>query len=101
MKYPLISVTTAQLAKAFRLVKSVETVQLRGAKPPAWALLVRGRGFTRIVRHTPLPPSATLIRPPGWDRPRPADFRSPRAAEAHAQSIGLMPTNKTWEVRDT
>lgn len=101
MKYPLVSETTTQLAKFFGLVHSVEPVQLEGTKQAAWTLLVRGRGFTRILRHTPLPPSPTLLRPSGWDRPRPIDFRSPRAAAAHAQSIGLMPPKKTWKVRES
>ena len=101
MKYPLISTSIAQLAKTFGLIRSVEAVRLEGTKPAAWTLLVRGRGFTRILRHTTMPPSASLIRPVGWDRPRPLTFRSLRAAEAHAQSIGLMPRKKTWEVRET
>lgn len=101
MKYPLIATSTAQLAKTFGLVRSVEAVQLEATKPAAWTLLVRGRGFTRLLRHSPMPPSANLIRPAGWDSPRPMDFRSPRAAEAHAESIGLMPRKKTWEVRES
>jgi len=50
MKYGLISLLPVQVARLFRLVHSVEPVLLDESPRKSWVLLVRGRGFTRILR---------------------------------------------------
>lgn len=50
MKYGLISLLPVQVARLFRLVHNVEPVLLDEQPRKSWVLLIRGRGFTRILR---------------------------------------------------
>lgn len=98
MKYGLISLPLVQIARLLRLVQSVEAVQLDGPSRWSWVLLVRGRGFTRILRDEPLM-SPSLIRPIDSTVPRPMRFLVRGAAVGYAQSVGLMPAQTSWSVR--
>lgn len=100
MKYGLISQFPAQLARLLGLVHSVEAVRLDGEPRPQWALLVRGRGFTRLLRDEPLI-SPNLIRTYDPTVPRPARFLARQAAERYAQSVGLMRQQTSWAVKET
>jgi hypothetical protein len=98
MKYRLISLFTAQIARLLGLVRYVEPVQLEGQSRPEWALLVRGRGFTRILRDQPLL-SPSLLRTVDPTAPRPMRFLARRAAVGYAQSVGLLKQQLLWTVR--
>ena len=98
MKYGLISLLPLQLARLFRLVHSVEPVLLDESPRKSWVLLVRGRGFTRILRDEPLA-SPHLLRPSNWNAPRPMCFDSRSLAEAYGQHVGLLPRRKHWPVK--
>jgi len=100
MQYGLISLFPVQLARMLGLVRNVSPVQLAVGRQPSWALLVNGRGFTRILRNEPLV-APGLIRPSGWRLPRPERFPSREAATTYAQSIGLMPRRTVWPVRES
>lgn len=100
MKYGLISLFPAQLARLLGLVRFVEAVQLEGESRPEWALLIRGRGFTRILRDEPLM-SPHLIRTYDPTVPRPMRFLVRRAAVGYAQRVGLMKQQALWSVRES
>lgn len=97
MKYGLISLFPAQLARLFGLVRFVEAVQLEGESRPEWALLIRGRGFTRILREQPLL-SPHLLRTVDPIVPRPMRFLVRRAAVGYARDVGLMKRQTFWSV---
>lgn len=100
MKYGLISLITVQLARLFRLVTSVEAVQLSSQPRSRWVLLIRGRRFTRILRDDPLI-SSTLLRTIDPYRPRPMEFMCRTNAEEYARGVGLMPNQTTWQIRES
>lgn len=100
MKYGLISLLPVQLARLFRLVHSVESVLLDESPRKSWVLLVRGRGFTRILRDEQVL-SPHLLRPIDPSVPRPMRFPTKRGAKGHARSVGLLPAQATWRVRES
>lgn len=100
MKYGLISQFPAQIARLLGLVHSVEAVRLDGEPRPQWVLLVRGRGFTRLLRDEPLM-SPYLLRTVDPTMPRPMRFLVRQAAERYAQSVGLMKQQTSWAIKDT
>lgn len=86
MKLKLIDSSTVSLARMLGLVKQVRPVELKGEKT-RWALLVEGRWFTRLLRKDVLPASPNLIRPMGWDTPRPEVFRSAADARRYVECM--------------
>lgn len=89
MRYGLISLFPLQLARLIGLVKSVEPVQVFDGRAASWVLVVRGRGFTKVLQDDPLP-APNLIRPDGWNLPRPLRFPSEQVAATYAKSMGLV-----------
>src|SRR3546814_19489169 len=65
MQYGLISLFPDQIARVLGLVRSVSPVRLAVGKQPVWALLINGRGFTRLLRNARLV-APGLIRPANW-----------------------------------
>lgn len=98
MQYKLISLLPLQLARIACLVRAIDIVELDDRSQHSWALLARGRGFTRILRDDPLPLPG-VIRPLGWDKPRPMRFQSPAIARNYGESMGLLPCQKEWPVK--
>lgn len=96
MEVKLLDLTCAQVARLLGLVKAVEPVALEGEKD--WALLIRGRGFARLLKQDVLV-APNLMRPASWALPRPESFPGKRAAVAYAQSVGLLPQQRSWVVR--
>lgn len=99
MNYGLISLLPLQLARLCGLVRSIETAELADAPARRWVLLIRGRGFTRILRDEPLA-SPSLLRPASWNAPRPMLFHRRADAEAYGRHLGLLPQRTTWSVRE-
>src|SRR5690606_30561454 len=95
MEARLISLFLVQLARLVGLVKKIEPVELEGSRE--WGLLIRGRGFTRLLKQELLY-APNLIRPVGWSTPRPMTFRAKQAAVTYAQHLGLLPRQKAWSV---
>lgn len=100
MKYGLISLLPLQLARLFRLVHSVEPVLLDESLRNSWVLLIRGRGFTRILRDEPLV-SPYLLRTVDPTMPRPMRFLVGPAAERYAESVGLIRRQTSWAVKES
>ena len=100
MKYGLISLLPVQAARLLRLVRSVEPVLLDESSRKSWVLLVRGRGFTRILRDEQVL-SPYLLRPVDPNLSRPMRFPSRQGAVSHARSVGLIPAQTTWRVRES
>lgn len=100
MQYGLISLLPLQIARLLLLVRSIEAAQLEEDKPPQWVILVKGRGFTRILRDEPLA-SPTLLRPVSWNTKRPMRFSSRSLAVSYGQSLGLMPQRSSWAIKQT
>lgn len=100
MQYKLISLMPLQIARVLCLVRSIEPALLEEGRAASWVLVVRGRGFTRILRDEPLPAS-NLIRPTGWNLPRPMRFPSQQSAVNFAQSMGLLPRRSAWSIKDS
>lgn len=98
MEARLISLALAQLARQLGMVRRVEPVELKDSGE--WGLLIRGRGFTRLLEQELLH-APNLIRPVGWSTPRPITFRGREAAETYARHIGLLPRQKAWSVSAT
>ncbi len=87
MEIKLMSLACVQLTRLFGLFERVEPVELEGRGE--WGLLIRGRGFTRLLGQEILN-ATNLIRPVGWSAPRPYTFRSRHSAANHARNIGLL-----------
>lgn len=100
MKYGLISLLHLQLLRVLGLVRSIEPAELASTTSRRWVLLVKSRGFTRILRDEPLA-SPHLLRPSNWNAPRPMCFDSRHMTEAYGQHIGLLPRRKRWPVKPT
>lgn len=95
MEARLISLPLAQLGRLLGLVRSIEPVELQDNRQ--WGLLIRGRGFTRLLEQELLH-APNLIQPVGWSTPRPMTFRGREAAATYARHIGLLPRQKAWSV---
>ena len=98
MEARLISLPLVQLARLVGLVRRIEPVELEDTRE--WGLLIRGRGFTRLLEQALLP-APNLIRPVGWSTPRPITFRGKEAAATYARHLGLLPRQKAWSVTAT
>lgn len=98
MQHGLISLLPLQVARLLGLVRSIEPAQIEARATTQWVLLVRGRGFTRILRDEPLA-SPNLMRPSSWNLPRPMRFPSRIVAMTYGQSIGLLPRRAKWPVK--
>lgn len=90
MRYGLISQFPLQIARLFGLVRVIEPIQMFDGRASSWVLVVRGRGFTRVLQDEPLP-APNLIRPDGWNDPRALWFPSEQAAVSYARSMCLLP----------
>lgn len=97
MQYKLISLLPLQLARIVGLVRTIEPVELAD-ELKQWVLLIRGRGFTRLLRDEALV-APNLLRPIGWDAPKPITFRRRDDAEAYGRHMGLLPQRTRWAVR--
>lgn len=99
MQYKLISLLPLQLARIVRLVRAIEPAQL-AEDPEYWVLIVHGRGFTRLLRDEPLA-APNLLRPMGWNAPKPFTFRRRADAEAYCRHVGLLPQRTRWAIKPT
>ena len=97
MEVKLLDLAGAQLARLLGLVRSVEPIALEESRD--WGLLIRGRGFTRLLEQGVLDAAPCLHRPASSTLPRPMTFRGKRAAIAYAQSVRLTRTQRAWKVR--
>jgi hypothetical protein len=100
MQYKLISLMPLQLARVLGLVRTIEPAMLEEGRVATWGLVERGRGFTRLLRDEPLA-APNMIRPTGWNLPRPMRFPSQRLAVNYAQSMGLLPRRTAWSIKET
>ena len=98
MQYKLISLLPLQLARVVGMVRAIEIVEIDDRSHHSWVLLARGRGFTRILREDPLPLPG-VMRPLGWNKPRPMCFQSQAVARNYGESMGLLPCQKEWPVK--
>lgn len=97
MECKLMSLPVVQLARCLFLVKRISPVRLTDSQP-GWALLIEGRGFTRLLRDDPPPAGPMLYRPSGWSLPAPRTFHSPSLAVRCAQDLALMPRKTQWSI---
>ncbi|WP_169447710.1 hypothetical protein [Luteimonas mephitis] len=88
MPYKLISLLPLQIARLLQLVRSIEPVAIDDGKE--WGLLVKGRGFTRLLRDEPLL-TPGHIRPACAYLPRPLTLHSKASATRAAEGLGLLP----------
>lgn len=93
MTYKLMSLATIQIARLLGLVRGFDVVKLEGAERPSWGVLIRGRGFERLLLDDILI-APTLIRPLSAYTPRPRAFFSAGHAKQFIQSMGL--THVSW-----
>jgi hypothetical protein len=96
MAYKLISLELLHLARLVGLVRRVEPVELAHTRVPSWGLLVRGRGFDRLLKYEPVPMPG-LSRPLGCDAPRPHRFTSKATAINFAAHVGVIPRRQRWD----
>lgn len=96
MECKLMSLPVVQLARCLFLVKRISPVRLSDSRSQ-WALLIEGRGFTRLLRDDPLS-GPMLYRPSGWSLPAPRTFHSQSLAVRCAQELALMPKKTKWTV---
>lgn len=90
MTYKLLSLPNVQIARLLGLVREIAVVRLKGTKRPAWGVLIRGRGFERLLLDDILI-APTLIRPLSAYIPRPRAFFSPAHAQRVIDGMGLTP----------
>ena len=86
MHYGLIDLLPVQLSRLFQLFRRAEAVQLAGHREQ-WAILIHGRGFTRLLQDDPLP------RGPGTfhlGAHLPRTFPNRATAENYMRHVGLM-----------
>ena len=85
----LLDLTLIQLARLFFLVREVRAIPLPG-RPRRWGVQVLGRGFTCLLQDDLLV-GPGLIRPLGWNTPRPREFGTRHQAEVFMRYMGLRP----------
>lgn len=90
MTYKPMSLATVQIARLLGLVRGIEVVKLEHAERPSWGVLIRGRGFDRLLQDDILI-APTLIRPLSAYTPRPRAFFNAEHAKRFVQSMGLTP----------
>lgn len=90
MAYKLMSLANVQLARLLGLVRALEVVKLEGKGRPAWGVLVRGRGFDRLIQDDILI-APTLIRPLSAYTPRPRVSFGAGHAHRFIESLGRTP----------
>lgn len=83
----------AQLARLLGLVRAIKVVKFERAGRPGWGVLVRGRGFDRLIQDDILF-GPTLIWPLCAYIPRPRSFHSPYHAQRFIESMGQ--TSMGW-----
>lgn len=88
--YKLMSLATIQIARLLGLVRGIEVLKLDGTERPSWGVLIRGRGFERVLQDDILI-APTLIRPLSAYTPRPRAFFSAGHAKKFIRSMGLTP----------
>lgn len=98
MTYKLMSQVNVQIARLLGLVGGMEAVKLDHAKRPAWGVLVRGRGFDRLIQDDILI-APTLIRPLSAYTPRPRVFHSEGQAKRFIEGMGLTPVGWLRAIR--
>lgn len=98
MEYGLISLLPLQLARLVGLVRAIEPVKLDVDGRDKWAILVRGRGFTRLIR-VELLYAPNLIRPTAYFTPRPELLASHEEAVQYARQRGLLPWKHQWHIQ--
>ncbi|WBX94274.1 hypothetical protein [Pseudoxanthomonas mexicana] len=96
MDFKLIDPMVVQLARALFLIKGARPVLLSG-RTRNWALLVEGRGFSRLLQDE-APAFGNLHRPSTAGMRRPRTFFSRVHAVAVAQSMGLARSRKAWDI---
>lgn len=77
MSYRLMCLPTIRLLRLIGLVRVVEPVEAAGDARWRWAVLVRGRGFQRLVEDD-------LLEAPALHRPRSALERRAKRFPSHA-----------------
>lgn len=87
MTYRRMDLLVFRLARLFGLVKAVRPIKLTGR--PAWALLIEGRGFKRLLEDQLLD-APGLHRPAGGRVPRARRFYTEREAVLYAEQMGLI-----------
>jgi hypothetical protein len=97
VEYGLISLLPLQLARLVGLVCAIEPIKLDVDGRDKWAILVRGRGFTRLIR-VELLYAPNLIRPTAYFTPRPELLGSHAEALQYARHRGLLPWTHKWPV---
>jgi len=90
MAYRLMSLANVHMARLLGLVPTLEAVKLEGTDRPAWGVLVRGRGFDRLIQDDILI-AQTLIRPLSAYTPRPRVFFGAAHAQRFIESLGRTP----------
>lgn len=88
MTLKCISLFCFQVLRALGLIRGVKPHLLSEGSPARWGLLVRGRGFERLLEDEILI-APNLIRPDGWNLPRPREYCSRLSAEHAARNLGL------------
>lgn len=87
MQYRLISMLPLQFMRLLGLVRAVEPV-----------LIIRGRGFSRLLRNEEVMPSQ--FGGVDWMLPRPMRFLARSAALRYAQGMGLVPAQAHWPIHE-
>lgn len=85
----LLDLTLIQLARLFFLIREIRAIPLPG-RPRRWGVQVLGRGFTCLLQDDLLV-GPGLIRPLGWNTPRPRKFGTRQQAEVFMRYVGLRP----------
>lgn len=98
MQYRLISMLPLQIMRLLGLVRAVEPVQLQGVPTKEWVLIIRGRGFSRLLRDEEVMPSQ--FGGVDWMLPRPMRFLARSAALRYAQGMGLVPAQAHWPIHE-
>jgi hypothetical protein len=96
MECELMSLPVVQLARCLLMVKRIVPVRLSD-NPSRWALLIEGRGFTRLLRDDPMP-RPMLNQSYGPRLPAPRTFHSRVLAVSYAQGVAIMPRPAAWKV---
>jgi hypothetical protein len=95
MQYGLLSLLPVQVARMFGLVRNVTPAKLPKGRRQ-WALLIEGRGFSRLLMKEPS--AIGLCDSAARWLPAPKCFPTEASALAYAQSVGLLPAKRRWKV---
>lgn len=98
MTYRLIDLTWVQLSRLLLLFRRAEAVEIADGRE-RWAILIHGRGYTRLLQDDVFPHGPGAFGP-GYPQRGPRTFPNRTTAENFMRHVGLLPRTTGWALAE-